>query len=289
MRRLWMIYGLTMAIGLDQASLSTAQASVADKERTRVSGPSSTRDVQLVIQRRGNVQTLEVRNDMQVPVNAVVAFSHLVNVAGVGRAPLQRLIPPGSQVRVATLRKRDPGLPMIYKHSFSYSVDYSPEPKKVGPVAGPAYELPWRGGPFRISQGAGGDFSHQSPKGRYAVDIAMPVGTPILAARAGKVIATRNNQLGRSPYPGGNFVRVLHDDGTHAAYLHLHPGTVRVKPGDRVEIGSLLGKSGNTGRSTGPHLHFVVQKEVDGELRSIPFRFTRPVDSLPNFAANDPR
>ena len=80
----------------------------------------------------------------------------------------------------------------------------------------------------------------------------MPVGTPIVAARAGTVVKVRDGQGGRLPDPAGNHVRIEHDDGTHSAYLHLSRGSVRVKPGQRVEIGTPLGKSGNTGRSTGP-------------------------------------
>ncbi|PKM01377.1 MAG: peptidase M23, partial [Gammaproteobacteria bacterium HGW-Gammaproteobacteria-7] len=73
-------------------------------------------------------------------------------------------------------------------------------------------------------------------------------------------------------------------DGTHSAYLHLSRGSVRVRPGQQVKVGTLLGKSGNTGRSTGPHLHFVVQKPYGSSMLSIPFRFSQPVESLPNFA-----
>ena len=109
----------------------------------------------------------------------------------------------------------------------------------------------------------------------------MPEGTPIVAARPGIVVKTENNQSGRGTNPSGNFVRVLHDDGTMSVYLHLKHRSV---VGQRVGAGTLLGKSGNTGNSTGPHLHFVVQKNVGLDTISIPFAFTQAVDRLPNFA-----
>ncbi|TCD24527.1 M23 family metallopeptidase [Pseudomonas sp. IC_126] len=243
--------------------------------------------VRLFVNRVGSGKAMDVRNDTDVPVEVVLRLTRMVNVAGVGKGVVRKTVPARTRMRIATLRKRQSGYPLMYQQSFSYSLIYSPEPGKKGSVGGYAYALPWKGGPFRISQGAGGDFSHNSPKGRFAVDIAMPVGTPIVAARAGTVVKVRNDQHGRRPDPAGNYVRILHDDGTHSAYLHLKRGSVQVKAGQRVKIGSLLGQSGNTGRSTGPHLHFVVQKKIEDSLISVPFRFTQPVESLPNFALSE--
>ena len=67
--------------------------------------------------------------------------------------------------------------------------------------------------------------------------------------------------------------RILHDDGTMAIYAHLHPDSVRVAPGQRVERGAWLANSGNTGFSTGPHLHFAIQRNSGMELISVPFEF----------------
>ena len=158
-------------------------------------------------------------------------------------------------------------------------------PRHLRPAQFQRYALPWHGGPFRLTQGPGGTFSHSDVKSRYAMDIAMPEGTPIIAARGGLVVKTENNQSGRGSDPSGNFVRVLHDDGTQGVYLHLKQGSVSVRDGQRVGVGSLLGLSGNTGNSSGPHLHFVVQRDTGAGWVSIPYEFTQPVQALPNFAS----
>jgi len=97
-------------------------------------------------------------------------------------------------------------------------------------------------------------------------------------------VKIENEQSGRGNNPAGNFVRIMHDDGTMGVYLHLMQGSVKVREGQRVLPGSALALSGNTGNSTGPHLHFVVQRNVGLALESIPFDFAQPVDALPNFA-----
>ena len=133
---------------------------------------------------------------------------------------------------------------------------------------------------FPISQAFNGVFSHQHPQSRYAVDIALPVGTPIRAARAGIVmeIADDFRDGGADPkyVSRANAVRILHDDGTMAVYAHLQADSVRVAPGQRVARGAWLANSGNTGFSTGPHLHFAIQRNAGMELVSAPFEFAGP-------------
>ena len=70
-----------------------------------------------------------------------------------------------------------------------------------------------------------------------------------------------------------NFVRILHDDGSMAVYAHLQPNSARVYPGGRVPTGAWIANSGNTGFSSGPHLHFAVQMNAGMSLESLPFRF----------------
>ncbi|MFB0974935.1 MAG: M23 family metallopeptidase [Tolumonas sp.] len=130
-------------------------------------------------------------------------------------------------------------------------------------------------GSFRISQAFNGDYSHNLPGNRYAMDIAMPVGTPVLAAKPGTVLDMRDTHDGHSSNPADraktNYVRLLHADGTMTLYAHLKTRSGVVRPGQPVKAGQLLALSGNTGYSTGPHLHFAVQRNDGSRLVSIPF------------------
>jgi murein DD-endopeptidase MepM/ murein hydrolase activator NlpD len=108
----------------------------------------------------------------------------------------------------------------------------------------------------------------------------MPVGTAIHAAREGTVInvAARHFRSGLAPenMQDANFVQVMHEDGTHAIYAHLQLDTVRVRPGQRVARGEYIANSGNTGFSSGPHLHFVVLRNVGLRSESVPLAFAGP-------------
>ena len=237
------------------------------------------RQVYLDIKKQKGVDVVFARNDLYAPVEVALAFIGTSNVRGAPSRAIRRVLPPRSNTRLALLTAISRDQPLVYSPQFQYS---------LGDPAGTAqsyrYPLPWRGGPFRLSQGANGQYSHYGPKNRYAMDIAMPVGTPIIAARAGVVVKTENSQSGRGTDASGNFVRVLHDDGTMGVYLHLKQGSVSVREGQRVKVGSPLALSGNTGNSSGPHLHFVVQRNTGEGLVSIPYQFNQPLGALPNFA-----
>ena len=108
-----------------------------------------------------------------------------------------------------------------------------------------------------IDQGFEGGFSHRDAANRYAIDFAVPEGTPVLAARAGVVMQVRDRfdhgGLDRSrDLDRANLVRILHDDGSMALYAHLAKDGARVRPGARVAAGQVIGVSGNTGYSSGP-------------------------------------
>ena len=146
------------------------------------------------------------------------------------------------------------------------------------------YRLPWPEGlSFMFTQAADGRITtHFTKATLHAVDIAMPVGVPVLAARSGIVEALEADH-GASPEEEpasyeGNFVRVRHGDGTAAIYAHLAPHTVAVSAGQAVHAGQFLARSGASGDIAAPHLHFAVirvQKNGAGwaEEISVPVRF----------------
>jgi murein DD-endopeptidase MepM/ murein hydrolase activator NlpD len=85
------------------------------------------------------------------------------------------------------------------------------------------------------------------------IDLAMPVGDDVPAARAGQVLSAGD-------LPGyGKTVVVRHSDTTSTRYAHL--SEILVKPGDAVVAGQTIARSGATGKATGPHLHFEVLRE----------------------------
>lgn len=105
----------------------------------------------------------------------------------------------------------------------------------------------------------------------------------ITAHSSGTVVAYRNNCNGFENGSYGNYVKIKHDDGYYTLYAHMAFNTVRVKTGDRVQRGQILGYMGNTGMSYGGHLHWEVRNPSDVKIDPTPYLDT----NLPSVSNED--
>ncbi|WP_206861478.1 peptidoglycan DD-metalloendopeptidase family protein [Lysobacter changpingensis] len=219
-------------------------------------------------------------NRLSGPVEVQLDFSRSDNVIGNPVLPARATVAARSSALVAVLSSADPDRGFDFELQMdSLPGDPSARPRDV------EYLLPLQQAQFRIDQGYGGHFSHRDEQNRYAVDFAADIGTPVLAARDGVVMQVESDfdkaGLNLERYGGrANFVRILHEDGAMSLYAHLKSEGALVRVGQRVRAGQQIGLSGNTGFTTGPHLHFAVQVNRGMKLESIPFRMTGPQGPL---------
>lgn len=137
------------------------------------------------------------------------------------------------------------------------------------------YSLPFgRGKSFKVDQGYNGAFSHQNEN---ALDFTMPIGTEIFSARAGIIVKIvqgfNQNCPEKECTKYNNYIIVFHDDGTFSRYDHLKRNGSKVKEGEIIVENQLIGYSGNTGHSTGPHLHFMVYLQKLKSIESLETKF----------------
>jgi len=144
------------------------------------------------------------------------------------------------------------------------------------------YDLPFQSDqPVEIFQGYNGRFSHA---GENALDFGLDVGDKVYAAREGVVakVVEHNSKGCANPRcrDYSNHVTIYHEDGSFAEYVHLQKNGGKVKVGQVVSKGDLIGISGNTGWSSGPHLHFMIyQMKADGGRVSFPTKFRTKTSS----------
>jgi murein DD-endopeptidase MepM/ murein hydrolase activator NlpD len=217
------------------------------------------------------------RNECLCPAEVAVWLTAGDNLRGeLAEHRATAVLSPGAEQTLLVLRADRAGAPWSYElaHGFILGdplAEHRPDEPYLPPIA-PASS-------FTVTQAWPDRVTHVTPDSEYAVDIAMPEGSGVFAARAGTVVAVAYANFLGGADPArlaskANLVRVLHDDGSFAVYAHLAWDSIRVRPGQRVARGERIAASGNTGFSTGPHLHFVVQRNAGLKSVSVPVRFS---------------
>jgi len=229
---------------------------------------ASTSDVRMRLEASDGDSLVWADNHLAGPVEVMLRADD--GVIGDPELPARATVPAGSSVLVARVHRtgaRDTALGLRLD-TVPGSLNATPRDYE--------YLFPLSSIEPRIEQGWGGRYSHGDAENHHAVDFAADSGTMVLSAREGIVMQVDAGEAdtgGAGPRDGeANLVRILHDDGSMAVYAHLQPGDVLVKQGQRVRRGQPIGLSGNSGFSSGPHLHFVVQVNRGMHLESVPFR-----------------
>lgn len=234
-----------------------------------------------IVQKSKSTLDVVANNVNPFPVTAIVT------VAGEGMDkrgwPKMFVVQPNQTGTIATIAKED-GMQF---GSNAVSTEYRYGSILNQPMGAVTY-LPWRfGEAHKITQSDNGPLStHNDGFSEHAIDIAMDEGTPVTAAKEGIVAFAFSGRVHgqvEGGDPGGNLVGIYHKDGTISQYGHL--SEIDVQPGQRVAGGQIIGLSGNTGLTTGPHLHFAmsVPDMVAGQLRyrTIPVNFITPNNPNP--------
>lgn len=239
------------------------------------SAPEQQRTV--FVEKRGNAkQDVVVVNQNQAPVEVSFQLTQQDNVQSQS-IPQRWIVPANSEIKIATLRPQNASMPLRYDFKMRWQLGNPNANHNEAYAYSPPIPV---NSAFTISQGFNGKFSHDGEGNRYAIDIGMPIGTAIRAARGGSIAVVKDSysDVGGSVESRSqtNAVYVLHDDGTFGVYAHLKRNSALVRPGQRVQAGQILAQSGNSGYSTGPHLHFAILRNAGLKWQSVPFLLSSP-------------
>ncbi len=245
--------------------------------KIRQSGIKQKRNSVLVSTKNvGNAVEFYAQNFNAFDVTLTLKLKNIKNFIPSHKLPLYVELPAHTKEAIIQLKQEDSRLKTYYESTYGWVMGVASAKHDNSYL----YGIPFKKGEkVRVSQGFNGTTSHKGYS-RYAVDFAVPTGTAVYAARGGKVVSTKStgNKGGFVKGYGiyANFIVLEHSDKTFGKYYHLKKGGVLVKVGDTINKGDLIGYSGNTGYSSGPHLHFSVSK-VDPKYRqrpiTLPFKF----------------
>ncbi|MEV6423868.1 M23 family metallopeptidase [Streptomyces sp. NPDC051662] len=142
---------------------------------------------------------------------------------------------------------------------------------KANAKKAPSWTDPVKRYKLSASFGIGGGMWASKHSGQ---DFAVPTGTPVHAVHSGTVVKAGPNGAGDGP-AYGNAIVIKHKNGTYSQYAHL--SQIKVYVGQHVKTDKLIGLSGNTGNSSGPHLHFEIRTTPNYGSAVNPVPFLRSV------------
>ncbi|MEQ9187298.1 MAG: M23 family metallopeptidase [Cryomorphaceae bacterium] len=202
-------------------------------------------------------------------VEPIPANLRRAGIGGVNRYKNLEKFKGSADIVIATTKKLDRLAKQLYIQSKSFDEIYSLAKQKEEMLASiPAIQPISNKDLTRLASGFGMriDPHYKTPAFHEGMDFTAPTGTPIYATGNGTIIRADRKARGY-----GNHVRVDHGFGYVTLYAHM--SEIAVKPGQEVLRGEIIGYVGNTGKSSGPHLHYEVHKN-DRPVNPINFYFS---------------
>ena len=176
------------------------------------------------------------------------------------------------QKELEELRKKQDDISDLiskFEEELRIKFDVGVLPSKRSGVLEWPVKLKTDGGVGIITQRQGEISKLYRGKPHNGLDIGVPIGTPVLAAESGTVFAVDNNDKSSwQKYQYGKYILNKHDNGLATLYAHLSKQVVT--KGQTVKRGDLIGYSGSTGYSTGPHLHLGVYWASSIAMKAVP-------------------
>ena len=224
--------------------------------------------VRLNVQRETGVARIVAHNDGPLPITVRLELTEQVNLQLDQALPLVVTVPARSEQTLLVVQRADRTLPWRYRYRWSWTegvIEEQPEVKLAAtfrPVARSDYTLPFLPGfAYQVAERLDDDPSHQDPR---AIDWLIPAGTQVSAARGGTVARVAGG--------AETMLQILHEDGTIGTYRGLQD--VRVRFGDPVETGELLGSIATAEVFGVAHLHFHVFRATrEGTRTLVPLTF----------------
>ncbi len=213
------------------------------------------------------------RNKGVIPITLMIDFENISNMKPSVKMPFHIVLLPDEAAQFLFKMKRlskhkDANYGFLYGFSLGNALKANHDEEAV-------YLLPFQPGKKQlVGQGNNGRFSH---RGINAIDFNMETGTKVCAARGGIVAAIKEDSKQGCKSSKcknlGNFILIYQPDGSFAHYGHLQFDGAFVALGDTVQAGQVIGLSGNTGWSSGPHLHFEVYTKKNQQVATFPVKF----------------